>query len=203
MNERRSPGDAVVLREFHDGRPWEARPARVVADDGERLRFFVPYGARPARPVDGDGDRLRMPGASWRHVRSGPSPRAVLSTASTLRPHAVLAIWEADWVPSRWYVNLQEPLRRTALGFDTTDLFLDLVGTPDAATWTWKDEDEAAEAVAAGHLDATRLDRIRDEAEALAASIRRGDPPFDEDWWAWRPDPSWTVPDLPGDWAHR
>ena len=100
---------------------------------------------------------------------SAPSTKAVLSVASTARPHAVLAIWDAGWVPRCWYVNLQAPLRRTAIGFDTTDLFLDLVGTPDGSRWTWKDEDEAEQAVTEGLLDDAALARIRGEAQALAA----------------------------------
>lgn len=33
-------------------------------------------------------------------------------------------------------------MRRTAIGFDTFDLLLDLVISPDLSQWTWKDEDE-------------------------------------------------------------
>ena len=93
----------------------------------------------------------------------------------------------------------RSPLRRTPIGFDTTDLFLDLVGTPDGARWTWKDEDEAAQAVTEGLLDDAALARIRGEAQALAESVRRREPPFDVDWWSWRPDPAWVAPDLPDD----
>ena len=194
------PGDPIVLREFHDGRPWEARPAVVVDALEDSFRFFVPFGTRAVRAIGADGGRLRLPTGEWGHGRSAPSSKAVLSVASTVRPHAVLAIWDEGWMPRCWYVNLQAPLRRTAIGFDTTDLFLDLVGTPDATTWTWKDEDEATQAVAAGLLDDGTLGRIRDEAEGIASAIRRREPPFDGDWWAWRPDPAWAVPDLPADW---
>ncbi|MCX4529303.1 DUF402 domain-containing protein [Streptomyces sp. NBC_01551] len=46
----------------------------------------------------------------------------------------------------RWYVNFQRPLRRTSIGFDTFDLFLDLIVDPDLSRWTWKDHDEYAHA---------------------------------------------------------
>ncbi|MDX6428935.1 MAG: hypothetical protein QOE54_1301, partial [Streptosporangiaceae bacterium] len=43
---------------------------------------------------------------------------------------------------SRWYINFQRPYRRTQLGVDTFDLFLDLVVNPDLSSWVWKDEEE-------------------------------------------------------------
>jgi hypothetical protein len=33
-----------------------------------------------------------------------------------------------------WYVNLQEPFRRSRLGFDTQDLELDVVVSPDGSS---------------------------------------------------------------------
>jgi hypothetical protein len=41
---------------------------------------------------------------------------------------------------AHWYVNFQRPMRRTAIGFDTFDLLLDLVIAPDLSRWDWKDE---------------------------------------------------------------
>ncbi|MBL0345175.1 MAG: DUF402 domain-containing protein [Anaerolineales bacterium] len=41
-----------------------------------------------------------------------------------------------------WYVNLQEPIRRTPIGFDTMDHTLDIVINPDMSEWKWKDDDE-------------------------------------------------------------
>ena len=203
MSDRRAPGEAVVLREFHGERIWEARPALVVADAGEDLSFYVPEGTRAMRAVGPDGATARLPDGAWGLSASPPRQRSVLSFASTRRPHAVLAIWEAGWVPRCWYVNLQRPMRRAATGFDTTDLFLDLVGTPDGGTWTWKDEDELAAAIGAGYVDAATAEGIRDEAEALADDVRSGRPPFDVDRWAWRPDPAWALPALPADWDRR
>jgi hypothetical protein len=40
---------------------------------------------------------------------------------------------------SGWYVNFQEPVRRTTLGFDTADLVLDLVVAADKTHWlSWR-----------------------------------------------------------------
>ena len=43
-----------------------------------------------------------------------------------------------------WYVNFQEPYRRTERGIETMDLALDIIAEPDRSSWRWKDEDEFA-----------------------------------------------------------
>ena len=60
-----------------------------------------------------------------------------------------------------WYVNLETPFRRTAIGLDTTDLHLDVVFPPDLGKPQWKDEDEVEEAVAYGSMSVTRMLRRR------------------------------------------
>lgn len=201
---RHAPGDVVALREFHGDRLWEARPARVVQDEPDDLRFFVPSGTRPMRAVDGEGARVRLPGADRALAPGEPGRGQVLSFASESRPHAVLLIWDTDWRPRCWYLNLQLPLRRTSTGFDTTDLFLDLVGSPDRSEWRWKDEDDLAEAIGARLVDRNTAVRIRAEAEALAERIGDARAPFDADLWDWRPEPAWVPPlDLPEGWDRR
>ena len=51
-------------------------------------------------------------------------------------------------------MNLQEPLQRTQLGFDTFDHDLDVVVVPMAPPGAWKDEDELVEAIRLGVLPA-------------------------------------------------
>jgi hypothetical protein len=93
-----------------------------------------------------------------------------------------------------WYVNLQEPLRRTPLGFDTCDQLLDLVRTRDGK-WRWKDERELGAAVERGFLSNEEAAAIRAEGERVIAAD-----PFPTGWEDWRPDPSWPAPALPPGW---
>lgn len=197
---RRRPGETVALRELVGGRVWACRPATVVADDADGLRFYVGAGTRSMVATSGDGREAHVPDGAWTMRLVDQRPRHILSFAWEDRPHAILAIWHGDWRPRCWYVNLQVPLRRTATGFDTRDLFLDLVGDPDASRWRWKDEDELALAMDRGLVDAATADRIRDEASAIARDITAGHPPFDTDAWSWRPPESWPTPTLPADW---
>jgi hypothetical protein len=116
--------------------------------------------------------------------------------------HDVLVFWTPDHGRlSHWYVNLQTPLRRTALGFDYTDLVLDAVVSADRASWRWEDEDELAEALALGLLSPGRAAFLRAEGERAIARLRARRRPYDAGWERWRPDPSWPVLPLPPGWA--
>jgi len=62
-------------------------------------------------------------------------------------------------------------------------------------------ENELADAVRVGVLTQQYADEIRAEGERVVAMIERWDPPFSDRWEAWRPDPAWSLPELPTDWA--
>jgi predicted RNA-binding protein associated with RNAse of E/G family len=148
----------------------------------------------------GGGGWLRLPRDPWELGERIWEDTHALSFAWPGRPHAVLLMWDASWTPRSWYVNLQDPLLRTPLGFDYLDLALDVIVALDRSTWSWKDEDELAEAVGRGVVSEERAAGLRPEAEALVRRILDGEPPFDRDWVGWRPDPSWGVPELPRGW---
>ena len=113
--------------------------------------------------------------------------------------HAVLLFFRSDWTPWNWYVNLEEPLRRTRIGFDTLDHELDAIVELDGS-WRWKDEDELAEAVRLGVIAAEDEPRLRAEGERAVQRVLEQEPPFDRDWTTWRPEPSWPLPELPEGW---
>ena len=92
-----------------------------------------------------------------------------------------------------WYVNLEDPLVRTPIGFDYLDRLLDIEIAPDLSRWKWKDEDELEEAVARGILTSQEAHVIRAEGESVIAALDAGHPPFDEPWDRWRPDPCWPT----------
>lgn len=95
-----------------------------------------------------------------------------------------------------WYINLQEPIRRTDIGFDTMDHMLDVVVSPELSTWQWKDEDEFAEAVRIGFYPPEKAREIRAEGEKalhfLTAELRS----FYQKWESWQPQPEWEIPKL-------
>jgi hypothetical protein len=187
-----------VVREVWHGRVFEARPATVVQDGSDQTMFLVPGGVECGLPIGEDGAELRLPDRPWRLEERARGPAPILSFAWPQTPYAILR-WSIDGGSPIWYVNLQTPLARTPLGFDTTDHALDVIVERDGS-WRWKDEDELAEAVDHGLFTREQAVDFRAEGEQAVARILDREPPFDRDWSSWRPDPSWPRPALPNGW---
>jgi hypothetical protein len=194
------PGTPAVLREVWRGLVFIARPVIVVEDSPAQWRFFVAPGSSAKAPVGPDGRPMRVPSdAGWTFEDRAWEGGPVLSFAWPDVAHAVLAFWDRKGLAG-WYVNLQEPLRRTSIGFDTFDHCLDVLVSADRSSWRWKDEDELEEAVHRGLFTQEQSARFRAEGRRASQRLMRGEPPFDRDWSRWRPDPAWPVPTLPEGW---
>lgn len=193
------PGETIALREIWRGRVFEARPTIVVEDAPDQTMLLLPGGVGCGVPIGSDGRELRVPDRPWRLEirRRGNEP--ILSFAWPKTPYAVL-LWTTDDGRRVWYVNLQDPLTRTPLGFDTVDHALDVVVELDGSSVRWKDEEELSEAVSTGLFSAEAAARFRASGERAVERIRRGDPPFDRRWDDWRPDPAWARARLPEGW---
>jgi predicted RNA-binding protein associated with RNAse of E/G family len=94
---------------------------------------------------------------------------------------------------------MQEPIRRTSLGFDFLDHELDIVVSPDR-DWRWKDRDHLEQAQIIGSLSPEQARAITQEAQQVVDDIARGVVPFDGSWNDWRPPSDWTIPSLPDGW---
>ena len=200
------PIETCVVQEVWRERVWAARPMRVVQDEGDFAALWFPRGAgavassalsRRSRAAD-RGERLADCALSGKWVFRDAGWD--VDTLVLLREGPWHALW-VSWLPSGehwgWYVNLQRPFRRTALGFETMDLVLDLVVDPDGS-WRWKDEDELATWVARGVFEPELAERIRAEGESVLARA-----PWPTGWEKWRPDPAWELPELPDGWDVR
>ena len=189
------PGDVIVRREVWRGRPWSGWATTVVRDEPALLALYLAEGTRFAFP-DGDWPGGRHP---W-YGRDAWSGHGVLGLHRPGDAYAVLVFWDG---PERrfagWYVNFQDPFRRTRLGVDTFDHELD-IWIPDGASWRWKDEDLLEASVATGRFTAEEVAEIRAEGERVAADLDAGRRWWSDDWRTWEPDPSWPVPELPEGW---
>jgi len=193
------PGEGIVLREVWEGRVFEARPTIVVQDEPEQIMLLLPGGVRCGLPIGADGRELRLPDRPW-HLNVRPrGDQPILSFAWPATPYSVL-LWTADQDRRVWYVNLQDPLTRTPIGFDTVDHALDIVIELDRSSWRWKDAEELAEAVSDGLFTPEEAAGFRAWGERAVERIVAGEPPFDQDWVGWRPDPSWPHPELRPGW---
>jgi len=158
----------------------------VVEDSAEAIVLWIPAGAPAKVPAGG----LRIPGEEWELEDVAPS-RDQICVARAGRRHSIYVFWGDAGEFSHWYVNFEQPLRRSAVGFDTFDEKLDLIVRPDGS-YEWKDEDELEQAAMAGLLDANA---VRAEATRVLEEW-----PFPTGWEDWRPDPAWPVPTLLEGW---
>jgi hypothetical protein len=186
-----SEGDVVVLRDVWHGRVWRAVPGIVARDDERETVVWIPKGTENVYPVDGDGREVRL-------SRSDVTWATRVASAGMLvrlrpgEPWSVWHYWDAEGRLDHWYVNLEEQLGRRGRNLDYRDHKLDLIAYPNGST-RLKDEDELETAAALGLLDAASI--RRDAERALT------DPPWPTGWEDFRPDPAWSPPALPPDWA--
>jgi hypothetical protein len=179
----------------------------VVRDEDDFVALWFPLGTRFKRPIPPPGSPTyltrgeRLAECLRRDEWVYEDAEWDVSTLVLMRAgegHAVWCSWrDGEHLP--WYVNLQEPFRRTRLGFETMDLVLDVVISVDGG-WSWKDEDELATFVALGVFEDELAARLRAEGLAAVGRVERREPPLHEPWPEWRPDPQWLVPKLTDDW---
>lgn len=98
------------------------------------------------------------------------------------------------------YVNLQDPIRRTPIGFDTMDHTLDIIISPDMSEWEWKDEDEFLEAQKVGFYSKEQVSEVYNESEKAVRLITSERRSLYEEWKNWQANPDWEFPKLSPNW---
>ena len=200
-NTRWTAGETIALRYItRDNLPGMAWPATVVRDTDEMTAIFIPAGATykkwripPAAATPG-GPARQLEDALWRR-----------DTLRLMYPGAQHSIW-LSWTGEgderafhSFYINMEEPFRRSPVGLDTNDHTLDVVVHPDL-TWEWKDAEEFATRTERGEFGEEFARSVRAEGEAVIARLEARLSPFNDRWEIWAPDPSWAIPELPGGW---
>lgn len=200
---QRRHGDIVVLRYVTtDGRIEICWPCRVVADRDEVVALFIaagsPYKAGPKKTA---AEKRRQP-------RTALPPDEYVWRTDTLRlmfpgrSHSVSLSWGPAAEERRllkYFVNMEEPFRRTAVGFDTQDHTLDIEVTPELA-WRWRDEQELANHVTEGFYTAALAAAARLEGQSAIEAIVRREHECVRGWPEWSPPPAWTIPPFARGW---
>lgn len=187
-----SPGDTVLFRDIRAGRVMLAMPLRIIVDTPERTVLYLARNTafKSARDINGD---KALDYLDW-HLTD-----LVWQGGSFIRlitPGAFHCV-DVEFGPGErfdgWYVNFQEPVRRTAHGFDSDDLLLDLVVEPDLS-WHIKDEEEFMQAVTDGHISADTEAIVRAEAAKVVQWVEERTAPFSEqNWLTWTQPQDWTT----------
>ncbi|WP_432115633.1 DUF402 domain-containing protein [Streptomyces sp. S1] len=216
-------GETVVRRDVHrTGRVWSEQALRVLADTDEALVTACAPGAEARRPAlyaraRDEGDRS-VRAEAFEALATGEWELATgeWELADAVWQETDLLLWKPPtaWFSinaffvsdneggrrlRNWYVNFEHPTRRSQTGFDTLDLAVDLVITPDLAGWEWKDEDEYAHVRRLGIVSDTEHRAVDDARAQVLAMLaeRTGVFAQAERWasWAWKP--TWPTPRLP------
>jgi predicted RNA-binding protein associated with RNAse of E/G family len=118
------------------------------------------------------------------------------------RPYAVFRSWDAAArCYAGWYVNLERPWTRTAIGFDGADLVLDVTVSDDLSSWALKDEDELDWSLEVGKISKAEHDAAHHAAAAAVSDLGARRWPFLDEAWPDLPDSVLApVTDLPAGW---
>lgn len=199
-------GDQIVYREVWKNRIWTARPVTVVQDTSKLIVLYLSAGThwnRPA-PVDEDKNIFHhyLLKGRWSLVEQVWRWDSLILIPPG-EAHAV-HIMRGEEKGSRefvgWYINLQEPLRRTPIGFDFMDQELDIVVKPDLSEWGWKDEASFEKARELKLFSEDEAGQIRAEGAKMILRIETKELPFNRGWEKWYPPVEWPVPSLPEGW---
>ena len=190
------PGEVIVHREVWRGAPWCASPVVVVEDSPALLVTYLPEESPFVFPPSADGRRHPWAGKrAWRG-------NGMLALRRPGEAYSVMHFWEG---PERrfagWYLNLEEPFRRTSAGFDSQDLELD-VWIPADGPWRFKDADLLEQRVREGRYSEEQCTAIRRLGDEIAAQLERGERWWDERWASFAPEAGWRAPAL-SRWAGR
>jgi hypothetical protein len=178
-----SEGEMILRREVrNDGRAWAQNQVRVVRDEPDLLATYI-----------AEGTPFEFPPGPETHPWAGRQAWEGHGVLMLQRPDEAHAIWVFWHGPERefagWYVNLQEPFRRTAEGFDTQDLELD-IWIPAGGTWQLKDDELLDVRVREGRFTQDQARATRREAARITAELDAGRRWWDDSWAAWTPDTS-------------
>jgi Protein of unknown function (DUF402) len=190
------PGTNVTLRGVGAKVFW-AYPTIVVQDTADLAALYMPAGVlgkdTEKRPTPQDllsPDEINIVDWQWESTD-------VLMLIVPGEAFSTYVMWKTgtkDLVC--WYINLQEPIRRTSIGFDTMDNMLDVVVSPDMSEWRWKDDDEFTEAERVGFYSHRKAGEIRAESKAAIKLLTVDRRPFYQQWAKWEANPEWRLPGL-------
>jgi hypothetical protein len=193
-SRRHASGDLVALRYITtDARIEMCWTCRVVEDSEEMVALFIaagsPYKAGPKRSAAAKRAAPRLDLPPDEYVWRADTLRLMLKG----RCHSVSLFFEPGQARLlKYFINMEEPFRRSGIGFDTQDHTLDIEVTPELK-WRWRDEQELDDHVAEGFYTPALAAAARAEGQwAIDAMLRRQHACLG--FRSWRPAAHWGRP---------
>lgn len=196
----RSTGESATLRGVGEKVYW-AYPTIVIKDNPELIVLYMPAGVMGKdtahKPTPNELlsiEEIKIADYQWKRTD-------VVMLIVPGESFSTYLMWETGTKNlDCWYVNLQEPIRRTLIGFDTMDNMLDVVISPDMNSWRWKDDDEFTAAQNIGFYSPEKAREIWAEGERAIQLITKERRDLYKKWETWQPNPEWELPILSPDW---
>ncbi len=196
-----APGTPLLHRNIAYGKARFVVPATVVADEPEETRLLyregTPIMGPPSHKLRHDpaaceaAQRVETAAREWDMVDGVWEDTDVLVVARPGDWYSVWLLWAgADRTLTQYYVNFEVPWRRTATGFDTRDLGVDLVVGLDRQP-RWKDVTAYAQRIADGFITAEQVEHVERAHAEVLARIERREGVFSGRYDDFTPDPAW------------
>jgi predicted RNA-binding protein associated with RNAse of E/G family len=188
------PGRVVIFRSIFRGRLLYSTPGWLLEETSAHVVTAIVPGAETLQLVTPRANVMREVAAGREQTALVPwHTNRVVWLMPFNAAHAIGLFWnDASDEFAGYYINLQAPLRRTPIGYDSSDHVLDIVVAPDGS-WRWKDEDEFEEAIQLGLFTPNEAADIRAEGERVITRLSNLLP---TGWENWRPPPHWSVSTL-------
>ena len=192
----RQAGENATLRGVGVKVFW-ADPTIVIQDTAELIALYMPAGVlgkdtdhKPTPKELLSAEKINIADCQWERTD-------VLFLIIPGESFSTYAMWETGTNNLNcWYVNLQEPIKRTPIGFDTMDNMLDVVISPDMSKWRWKDDEEFAEAQKVGFYSSEKAREIWTQGERAVKLVTSERRLMYEKWATWQANPEWSLPKL-------
>jgi Protein of unknown function (DUF402) len=183
-------GQHIVRREVWRGSAWMGMDAIVVEDRPTHLALYVPAGAPRAFAAG------PWPTADGRHPGDGASRwqgHGCLMLHLPGEPYSIWHFWRGrDRRFTGWYLNLEDPFRRSVSTVDTLDHEVDIVVRPDGSA-ELKDVQLVEECVRHGRFDTAFGDTVIGRGYELLHRLDGSGPWWDLRWASWDAPQSWTA----------
>ena len=208
--DHRAVGESCVLRGIVNNQVWLAQSVIVVKDEPQETVLLLLPGAKCAFPEGYTSVRnKKTPGLTrWQEARRATivlrkfawQTNRILIFLEPEKYYSCFLFWDHQTGQfGCYYINFQLPYHRSHCGFDTLDLYLDIVIDPQY-NWKWKDVDEYQAGISGGGIQDEWVKGIEQSQGEVFKRINKHRYPLDGSWLQWRPDPTWVSPQLPDGW---